>query len=267
MSGPESSLGLTPGSALLLSVSVGFTHLVGIVLLSSLGVGEIPGAVGMAALMAYGTHFAVLAPRLGEAPARSLALVPPPRGWLLAPLLLLPATLLVSELDNWLTEAAGWLGWPDAAPPQQRPPLSGPQLVQVALVQVLVLPLVLELTFRGLVQPALVRALGQVRGIGASSLLSALAFALGIANPQALPTAAASALLLGFLREVTGSLVPPLALHALMGLVMLGGELDLFGIGGFDDLSQRHTPLPWLAGAAALTALGVVYSLRLRASR
>ena len=260
---PEPAPPLRPGPrlALLLSLSAGVGQMLGLVLLLGLGVPLGPGLIGMSALLGYGAMFVLLAPRLGESPAAALGLVPPPRGHRLAILLLLPAVVLVSEIDNW---AAGLFPLPEGT--TDAPEGSSPRswAYQLALVQIVVLPMVHELFFRGLLQPWLVASLGARRGVAAMAALDALASSLAILNPRLFAPTAASAALLGFVRQTTGSLVPCLTLHALIGTVTLGAHFRVFGIAGFDDTSQAHTPFLWLLGAGALTVAGIARCRKLQ---
>jgi membrane protease YdiL (CAAX protease family) len=122
-----------------------------------------------------------------------------------------------------------------------------------------VLPFAYELFFRGVMQPLAVARLGLIAGIAVTAVLSAVAGSAtgGAAAPWAIAPQLALAAVLCVLRQASGSLWPPLALHMLMGLISFGAEFHLFGIPGFDDLSATHTPLPWLVGAAASTAIGL----------
>ena len=261
---PALPLRIGPRLALLLSLGAAVGQMFGLVLLLGLGVPLAPGLIGMSALIGYGAIFGLLAPRLGESPATTLGLVPPPRGYRMAVLLLLPSVVLVSEIDNW---TAGLFPLPEGAENAGGGTTPRSWAYQLALVQIVVLPMVHELFFRGLLQPRLVASLGARRGVIAMAALDALASSLAVLNPRLAAPTAASAALLGFVRQTTGSVVPCLALHALTGTITLGAHFRIFGIGGFDDTSQAHTPLLWLLCAGVLTAAGIARCRKLAPSK
>ena len=76
-------------------------------------------------------------------------------------------------------------------------------------------------------------------------------------NPLLLLPSALNALVLGILREASGSLLPPLFLHTLSGLDTVGAAYGSYGIGGFDDTAVAHTHLGWLILAALFTGIGL----------
>jgi membrane protease YdiL (CAAX protease family) len=270
MRGSEPSPELTPAAAVFAGLAAGFAHMaLALSLLAS--VGATLAAYALGALLAYGVFFALLTPRLGVTPARRLGFVRPARRSALACVLLLASVLLTSELDNlvrWLFPLPDVIRQALAAP---RAVLSaGTALregVELVLVQVAVFPLIYEIFYRGIVQPVLVARLGPVRGV---LLTAAVEASSALANPLFLwawPVVAARGALLGTLRHCSGSLIPALALHALIGAVEVAAQFELFGIAGFDDLGAAHTPVAWLGAAAVPTALGLWLCRRLLLER
>jgi membrane protease YdiL (CAAX protease family) len=267
MNGADRGLELTPAVAVFTALAAGFGQLLVAWSLAA-SVGPTLSVLALGGLIAYGAFFALLAPRLGPAPGVRLGFVRPARGSALAAVLLLGSVLLVSEIDNVvralfplpaaLREA---LEAEQAAPAGTAALREGFELV---LVKVAVFPVIYELFYRGLVQPALVERLGPVRGVlltaavEASAALSYVSLFL-----WAWPVEAARAAVLGTLRQCSGSLLPSLALHALMGAVEVGAFFELFGIPGFDRTGISHTPPAWLLGAAASTGAGLWVCRRL----
>jgi membrane protease YdiL (CAAX protease family) len=247
---------LTLELVVMLGLLAPLLHWLAIVVLVLIGFrGSVP-VVGMAALLAYGGIFALCAARFARPPAQQLALVAPPAVIWVAVLFLVPALVLSSEIDN---QVKALVPPPVLADP---PPVEDPlpfRLPTIAIVLVAVLPAAYELFFRGVMQPLAVTRLGVVWGVAVTALLSAVASSAtgGPAAPWAIAPQFALALVLGVLRQASGSLWPPLALHVLTGAVTFGAELRLFGIPGFDDIAAAHTPAPWLAGAALSTGIGL----------
>ena len=250
-----------PLFALLLTLGAGSAQVLALVALLGLGLPIGPGLFGMSALLGHAAFFTMLAPRLGDSPAASLGFVPPPLGHRLAVLLLLPSALLVSEVDNW---ANALFPLPEREEPSGLEPAPRSWLYQIALVQIVVMPMVYELFYRGLLQPWLVRSLGVRRGVVATAALNGLAAGLALLEPRDFASVAASALILGLVRQATGSLVPCLTLHSLTGTIVFAAHFRAFGIAGFDDTSQPHTPFFWLLLGAAFTAAGIARLRRLR---
>lgn len=237
--------------ALMLAAVGGLMRLAALVALAG-SFGYRPAFFGVAALVGLGGAFALAIPRIPPPPEQTLGVVPPPRrAWLAVPFLL-PALLLISELDNiWKALA------PLPAEPVPIDVMSTPQLLELVLVLAVAVPVAEEVFFRGLVQPALVREWGSRLGIatvaavqgGIAVLLSMhaapFAFAFGLA------------LVLGVLRHCARSIVPSIALHALCGLAAVGAAFHAYGIPGFDDVSVAHTPLGYLLSAGALVGIGL----------
>ncbi len=252
-SGPRPPL--TFELAFILAMLAPLVHMLSVLLLLSVGFrGTLP-VVGMGALLAYTGIIALCAARFQRPPLEELALVRPPAIAWLAVLLLASSVVVSSELDNWVkvffplpepAEAAAEAG-------TEAQPFLGATL---AIIQLVVFPLAYELFFRGILQPLAVARVGVTPGVLLTALFSATASGLVFAGLWGLPPAFANALVLGVLRQASGSLWPPLALHALTGAITLGAQYQLFGLAGFDDTSAPHTPVEWVAGAALLTAIG-----------
>ena len=169
-------------------------------------------------------------------------------------LFLASSVVLSSELDNWV-KVFFPLPAPTLAsdPPAEAPPFLAATL---AIIQLLVFPLAYELFFRGILQPLAVARIGVTPGVLLTALFSAVASGLVFAGLWGLAPAFATALVLCVLRQASGSLWPPLALHALIGAITVGAQYNAFGLAGFDDVTAPHTPLVWVAGAAVLTGIG-----------
>jgi membrane protease YdiL (CAAX protease family) len=244
----------TPGVAAALTVLAGLVRgLLLALLVSSWGVR--PGFLGISSIIALGLAFAFAAPRLPTPEGTSLGLRRAPRAaWLAVPFLI-PALLLVSELDN---VAQHWLPAPEASPdsPAVPKPDGALGVLEWGLVLVLVLPFTEEIFFRGLLQPGLVLRWGTRRGVAAAAGLHAAFGLLALGHLRAALFSAGLALVLGILRQTSGSVVPGLVLHCSFGAVSLLAQLGWFGIPGFDDSSAAHTPLGWLAPAAFLCGIG-----------
>jgi len=256
--GAAGALGLTSGAWLLLVFCL--------VVLGPLVGGPASFAVG--AVLAYGG--------LGTLTARS---VPPPvdarlglRGmaWRSLPLILclLPATLLMSEIDNWL---AAWLGAGAstlAAGHAAAQALGTLGTLQWALFAVGLLPVVEEFFFRGVLLQGLVAQLGTTRGLLLAAALYALVQAsLGAGDAYQVATrvmtAGFSGLLFGGLRLACGSLLAPILLHASMALAgvaatALAARLPIPGF----NTGGGHTPLVWLLPSLVAVLVGVVWLSR-----
>ncbi|MFI5319807.1 MAG: type II CAAX prenyl endopeptidase Rce1 family protein [Myxococcota bacterium] len=221
---------------------------------SAFGGGAAPYAV--AAALGFGGLGTLAARFVPEPAAVRIGLTPFPARALLPVVALLPIALLNSELDNWIRLALGapsaeGLGKPQSAAPEE------------ILLIVLLLPVVREFFFRGVLLQGCVSALGRLRGVGLVALLQALLFAEG--DPRtaagalsALAQALALAATLGLLRLASGSLLPCIALAA--GLSALGVAATVYpgqlAIPGF-NAPGATTPLAYLIPAAASVALGL----------
>ena len=254
---------LTLEFAFVLALLAPLVHGLCVLFLSAIGFrGAVP-VVGMGAVLAYGGIFTLCALRFRRAPLEELALVRAPASAWAAVLFLAASVVLSSEIDNWVKVFFPLPSEPVApGPAVVAPPFLGATL---AVVELAVFPLAYELFFRGILQPLAVSRIGVVPGVLLTALLSAVASGLVFSGLTSLPPAFANALVLGVLRQASGSLWPPIALHALTGAITLGAQYQLFGLAGFDDVSAPHTPLEWVAGAAVLTAIG--FALLYRSAR
>ncbi len=245
---------LTFELAFLLAMLAPLAHGLCVALLWAIGFrGALP-VVGMGAVLAYAGIFTLCALRFQRAPLEELSLVRAPATAWLAVFFLASSVVLSSEIDNWVKV---FFPMPTVPLPTgeaaEAPPFLGATLV---LVELAVFPLAYELFFRGILQPLAVARIGVAPGVLLTALFSAVATGLVFAGLWGLAPAFASALVLCVLRQASGSLWPPLALHALTGAVTLGAQYRVFGLAGFDDTTAPHTPLVWVAGAVVLTAIG-----------
>jgi len=227
-----------------------------------------PASYAVGAVLAYGG--------IGSLAARTL---PPPvdvrlglRGmpWRLLPLVLclLPATLLVSELDNWL---AAWLGSGSealAAGREAVQALGTLGTLQWGLFAVGLLPVVEEFFFRGVLLQGVVSQLGTARGLLlATGLYTLVQGSFGLGDPYQVATRSIAAgltgLLFGGLRLASGSLLAPILLHAAMALlgVVATALAPQLPIPGFNT-GGGHTPLSWLLPCLVAVAVGVVWLVR-----
>lgn len=187
-------------------------------------------------------------------------------------LLLLPAVLLASEIDNWVRPLVPALPAPEgAAPPAPGADVLPYLAIEYAIASVLLRPVLEEFFFRGVIQQGVVEALGRARGVALTTFCFALAAA-GFAlptGPERAASAAAQALflgpLLGVLRLATGSVLAPMM--AQIGLAVVGtvaaASPELLSIPGF-NAEGDHTPLAWLLPAALSVAVAVLLCVRHR---
>ena len=250
-----------PGPLAAVWLTVGSWLLTGIVL------GALVEPLGPMAALGFG-----LAVGLGGTATLAARRVPPPQAervglqgfaprLLLAMLLLVPAVLLTSEIDNVVRSLL-----PPAPAPQPTGEAerlaTGLDALQTAIVMVGIAPVVEEFFFRGVVQQGLVALGGPLRGV----LGAAILYALGHGNLVTTPSGWLSAtvgglvlgLLLGGLRLASGSVLAPVLLSMSLqavGFVAIQLEAEL-PIPGFNAPGD-HTPLPWLAAAAGSVAAGV----------
>jgi membrane protease YdiL (CAAX protease family) len=252
---PDRDLGarppLTLEFAFLLALLAPLAHGLCMLVLLQIGFRGLMSVAGMGAVLAYSGLFTLCALRFQRPPMLQLALVRAPALAWLAVAFLLPSIMLSSEIDNVVKALF---------PPPIEPPATGEAMPflgpTIAIVVLGVFPVAYELFFRGILQPLAVARLGVIAGILVTALLSGVALGLILGGPWGIAPAFAAALVLCILRQSSGSLWPPIALHALTGAALLAAQYKLFGIAGFDDVSAAHTPLAWLAGAAASLAIG-----------
>jgi membrane protease YdiL (CAAX protease family) len=218
--------------------------------------GARPATIGIATIVGFGFAFAIAARSLEQPPGPRLGFVPvkSSHAWRAVPFLLF-SLLLVSELDNVIKEL---LPPPEGTGDPGAP--GGTEILERALVIVAILPFANELLFRGVIQPGVVFALGRWRGVLMVAALQGAGaiFLYGpLMAPYTVPFALCYALILGLLREASGSLIPPLVLHALFGLITFAASLGAFGIPGFDDVAHAHTPFGWLLLSGICVGVGL----------
>jgi membrane protease YdiL (CAAX protease family) len=183
-------------------------------------------------------------------------------------LLMVPAIVLASEIDNWVRP----LFPSNPSLPVEGTEGSDPRYAAFEAVITLVLlrPVLEEFFFRGVVQQGVVAHLGFPAGLLQTALLSGVASGglLLFAGPDRAASGAAQAfflgLLLGVLRQGSGSLLAAILGAVLMqsaGVAAAAGA-ERFPIQGFTGPPGEHTPLWILAACAAPVALGCWLALR-----
>jgi membrane protease YdiL (CAAX protease family) len=179
---------------------------------------------------------------------------------LLLPLVLLvPAVLLASELDNCIAAAF----FPDAKTAAAEATPGTLATLEWVLFAVLLRPVLEEFFFRGVVQQGVVAALGPARGVLLTATLFAVvrtsvfgadAYHAVSLGAQALTTG----LLLGFVRLSSGSILSCVLLETALeaaGVLSLALREPL-QIPGF-NAAGAHTPVLWLLPAALSVGLGI----------
>jgi membrane protease YdiL (CAAX protease family) len=214
--------------------------------------------------LAFGGIGTLVARRVPEPAPLRLGLTPFPLRALAPVLLLVPITLLVSEIDNRLRLAF-------AAPPAQGLGVASVPAPEMILFMVLLNPVLEEFFYRGVLLQGCASALGRARAIAYVAALQILlvpaqTIALaGSAEPKLAVSAASQGVgiliagtLCGLARVATGSLLPSVALNALIaGVGVASGALaERAPIPGF-NAAGATTPAVYLVLAAASVALGV----------
>ena len=184
-------------------------------------------------------------------------------------LLMAPAILLTSEIDNWVRPL-----FPATLPGLEAAAASAIEerfaAFEAVITLVLLRPVLEEFFFRGVVQQGVVAHLGFPAGLLQTALLSGLASGglMLLAGPDRAASAAAQAtfvgLLLGVLRQGSGSLLAPILAAVLMqsaGVAFVAAS-ERLPIQGFTGPPGEHTPLWILVACAAPVALAVWLSLR-----
>jgi membrane protease YdiL (CAAX protease family) len=251
-----------------------------------------PLGAGLLTLFGSGLTFlgwALLAPDTGHALALALGLslgfggvgtlaarsIPAPieerlglRGFaplfLLPILLFLPSLVLGSELDNYVRPLFPSVPLPEEGGPTDPDALRLATL-EFAIATALLRPVIEEFFFRGVIQQGAVAHLGAAGGVAYTAALYGFASG-GLELPfgpdraaSAAVQAAFAGLLLGLLRQASGSLLAPMvaacALESL-GIASVAVFAETFPIPGY-NASGPHTPLAVLAPCAAAVALGV----------
>lgn len=186
-------------------------------------------------------------------------------------LLMAPAIVLASEIDNWMPVLLPPLP-PDAAGGADavaNPEIAQLETLEAVITLVLLRPVLDEFFFRGVIQQGLVAHLGALGGVLQTALLSGVA-AGGIyfvLAPNLAASAAAQAAFLatlyGLLRYASGSLLT--SIFASIGYGLLGlAATQLVEIPGFTTGRDVHTPLWILLASAVPVVAGVALALRWR---
>jgi membrane protease YdiL (CAAX protease family) len=186
-------------------------------------------------------------------------------------ILLVPVTLLASELNNIVS---AFIPVPDAAPattvPGEQPAIEGLLALELAVVQVGLAPVLEEFFFRGVLQQGLIASGGAMRGVLGTAFLSAIGH--GYLEEQtwlaAMVSAFAAAIVFGYLRLASGSLLASILLSmaiSVAGLTAMAFQHEI-PIPGF-NAPGAHTPIAWLLPATISVALGLLLLGRERARR
>lgn len=218
------------------------------------------------AMLAGRGAVALLALRAGprEWPTRLGLGLPALRAWAAAALAA-PAFLLVLEIQNALFDVSGFepmRGTLEVAPVALGLDRAG-WFAPALLVLVVITPLCSELLFRGLMQPVLVARFGRWRGllaasaIGAGAHVAVVAFG-SVAGHLVLAAALGWNLLLGWIREASGSTLASIATRALANLLLLAA----FALAARQPVAGLtaqgvHLPGGLLVAAAVSTAAGL----------
>ncbi len=225
--------------------------------------------VAIGAVIGLGGVGVLAAQRVPEPAAQRLGLAPFPVSALAPISLLLPAVLLVSEIDNWIRIAF-------AAKPSAALGVATLAPLETILLGVFLSPVLDEFLFRGVLLQGCVSALGRVRAVLYVAALQVVLVpsivildALAGNSPSTAPLVSQAAgtfllgIVYGFMRLATGSLLPGIVLSG--GIAALGFAAGAFpdrvAIAGF-NAPGATTPLVVLIPAAASVAAGVWLLLR-----
>jgi membrane protease YdiL (CAAX protease family) len=200
----------------------------------------------------------VLALLTGGTPGRPIwPAESPPRGALLSLVALLAGAVIVtSEIQN-VVQAL----WPPSAAflDSMRQVLIPAEALEKAIalpLAGLLVPVVEEILFRGVIQNGFVSRFGPAAGIGLSSLL----FAVYHLNPWQAFSALALGALFGWVTHRAGSLRPAITLHAgnnTLAVLLVWVAPDLPGLtSGMLEPEVHHLPAPLLLAGAAVAAWG-----------
>jgi membrane protease YdiL (CAAX protease family) len=239
-----------------------------LVLITALATPAAGGTLGLALGMLLGFGGAgTLAARAMPPPAdQRIGLAGFPPRLLPALVLLLPAVLLASELDNQVAEQLF-----GGVKPELEGVAPGPlDTLEWVLFGVLLRPVLEEFFFRGVVQQGVVAALGASGGVVFTAVLFALVRMSLFASDAYHATsfglqAFALGVLLGFVRLASGSILAgALLLTAIEASGVLAHTLrETLPIPGF-NAGGAHTPLEWLGPAVLSVAAGIWLLVRAR---
>jgi membrane protease YdiL (CAAX protease family) len=254
-----------------LGAAFGITFLA---ILSTFVVGTVVGLLGGPRALGEALGLVVGFGGVGTLAARQ---VPPPQAerlglrgvrlrFLLPLLLLIPVSLLASELDNTVKAIFSQAQGSSLGEVKSAGVL---EVLEVAIVAIGIQPVVSEWLYRGVVQQGLVSQLGPSYGIVITALLYALGFV-----PEAVGTSFVfwlaatlnefvNGVAYGLIRHYSGSLLAPILLHiALNASASLALAFSArVPIPGF-NAAGAHTPVEFLMPAAASVALGIVLMVR-----
>lgn len=261
----------TAVSAVWLTVLASMTALMVVAMVAGEASKVSVAGLGLGLAVGFGGIGTLAARQVPPPQAERLGLRVAPLRFVLPILLMIPITLLSSELDNVVRAL---LPAPDAqildAVVKERiAPDGGLDRLEALILSVGLAPVIEEWFFRGVVQQGLVAQLGAAPGV----VLVAILFGLGHGDPsmsfQAWIAAASGAVLYGLafghLRHTSGSLLPAIVMHALvnaMGAVALWFP-EQFGVPGYNAPGD-HTPVAFLLPAVASVALGAWLALRFK---
>jgi membrane protease YdiL (CAAX protease family) len=252
-----------------LTLLASLTALMVVVLLAGEDGNVSVAALGLSLVVGFGGIGTLVARAVPPPQAERLGLRIAPLRFLLPILLMIPITLLSSELDNVVRAL---IPAPDAhvidTVVKERMGVDGGlDRLEALILSVGLAPVIEEWFFRGVLQQGIVSQLGAVPGIGA--LLFGLSHGAPSMSFQAWLAAASGAVLyglaFGLLRQTSGSLLPAMGMHALvnaLGAVALWFP-ERFPVPGYNAPGD-HTPLVYLLPGAASVGLGAWLALQFR---
>ncbi len=261
----------TAGSAVWLTLLASMAALMVVVLLAGEDGNVSVAALGLSLVIGFGGIGTLVARTVPPPQAERLGLRIAPLRFVVPILLMIPITLLASELDNVVRAL---LPAPDAqvidAVVKERMGVDGGlDRLGALILSVGLAPVIEEWFFRGVLQQGIVAQLGAVPGIGLAALLFGLSHGAPSMSFQAWLAAASGAVLyglaFGLLRQTSGSLLPAIVMHALVNALGAAAMWfpDRFPVPGYNAPGD-HTPLAYLLPGAASVALGAWLALRLR---
>jgi membrane protease YdiL (CAAX protease family) len=256
----------TPLAALLLVIGAWMVMFMGVSLIIDPNNPQAPldpGYAGIAQALAFGLVATLGARRVPGPQAERIGLTPlATRYWPIV-LMAVPAAVVASEVDNWLS---AWLPTLDPEAFQQAleelRALTPLAVAQAAIFRVGIEPVVNEFLYRGVIQQGLVAYLGRFTGVAITAVLS-VDFASALATNGSPGSAAIVSLGLGiglgYLRIGTGSLLAPIIVRALWNGLGLFGVIyaEEFPIAGFNTFGEHTDPI-LLAACLACVVWGAL---------